>query len=138
MDLGELEKLANSAPRLRAGLDGKLHKGPPAEQRDEELDKAAWALARAVGEAEGTWIHRKLKHLLPRREYEKAASLAKGGDTFTMRKLLNEYEVKITSLVGGQEVQQADFDAGIQRRHLQIWRGTRLMGERVWEWSRVG
>jgi hypothetical protein len=137
-DMSELERLANAAPHLKAGLDGKLHRAPPPDKTNEEFQKAAWALAKAVADAEGKWLHRKLKRLMPRKEYDRACTLAKGGQTFTMRKLMNEWDVKIIGVQGNAEQQQADFEAGIQRRHLQVWRGPRLVAERVWEWRRFG
>ena len=135
-DMSALEKMAAQAPKLAAGLDGKLHAAPK-DREPTDLDKAAWALAKAVADAEGKWLHRKLKRLMPRRDFDKAQAEANGGKTFAMRKLLNEFDVKITQVMGTPDEQGADFEAGIQRRHLQVWRGDRLMGERVWEWSRT-
>lgn len=136
-DMGAIEKMANSAPRLAAGLDGKLRQVPKeAEPTDQE--KVAWALAKAVGEAEGNFIHRALKRLIPKEIYYPAEDRLRGGDGFTMKKLLNEFDIKILVVRHTDEQDREDFDNGIQRRHLQIFKAGVMKRERVWEWSRVG
>lgn len=136
-DMGALEKLANGAPRLAAGLDGKLRQvAKEAEPTDQ--DKIAWALAKAVGEAEGNFIHRALKRLIPKEIYYPAEERLHGGDGFTMKKLLNEFDIKIVVVNPTEEEQAQDFDNGIHRRHLQIFKEGKLKREHVWEWSRVG
>lgn len=134
-DMGALEKAAASAPRLAAGLDGKLRQvAKEAEPTDQ--DKIAWALAKAVGEAEGNFIHRALKRLIPKEIYYPAEARLHGGDGFTMKKLLNEFDVKIVSVQSTPEQVALDFENGIHRRHLQIFKEGKLKREHVWEWSR--
>lgn len=136
-DMNALERMAEKAPHLVGGLDGKL-RAAPKEAEPTDQDKIAWALAKAVGETEGAWIHRGLKRLIPKELYYPAYDRFMGGDGFTMKKLLNEYDIKITNVVPPPEVAAEDFEKGIQRRHLQLWLGPRLMREHVWEWSRAG
>jgi hypothetical protein len=136
-DMRALERMAANAPRLSAGLDGKLRPmAKEAEPTDEE--KVAWALAKAVGDAEGNFIHRALKRLIPKEIYYPAEDRLRGGDTFTMRKLLNEYEIEIKNVRISDEQAAEDFDNGIQRRHLQIYKKGVLKREHCWEWSREG
>jgi hypothetical protein len=137
LDMGALEKMAASAPRLAAGLDGKLRAAPKVEEPTDQ-DKIAWALAKAVAEAEGKFIHRALKRLIPKEIYYPAEDRLNGGDGFTMKKLLNEYDIKIVLVQPSREQAAVDFENGIQRRHLQITKAGTVKREHVWEWSRAG
>lgn len=136
-DMGAFERMANTAPRLAAGLDGKL-RAAKKEAEPTDQDKIAWALAKAVGEAEGNFIHRALKRLIPKEIYYPAEDRLHGGDGFTMKKLLNEFDIKIELIKPSEEQTLADFEAGIERRHLRISKGGEIKREHVWEWSRAG
>lgn len=149
-DLDAIEKQfrAHHVPKLSAGLDGKLRADsqvraltPEEQAREakfdklkEDSDKARQALVRAMSHAEGEWLEKHIGKLIPDYLYKPAHRKAMQGDTWEIRKLMNEYEVKIQQVKNpGQEGE--DMANGVIRRHWQVLRAGKVIFEHVWEWT---
>jgi hypothetical protein len=126
---------------LQATPSGKLRVAPTkAEQAMEEaqdrINREIAGLAKQIAETEDYAIKKAVRKCVPSSIWKRCLAEMDRGNTFAMRKMMNEYDLKL-QVVEHPEMMDADDAAGITRRHLRLSKAGVVVWEHVWEWSRA-
>lgn len=143
VDLEAIRRQYEGAPSVKAlvpSQGGKLRAAPTAveaamEAAQDRVNREAAGLAKRIAEVENYYVTKAVRKCMPSSLWKHYQEELARGNGFPMRKAMNEFDIKL-QVIDNPNFHALDEAAGITRRHLRVTKGTEVVWEHVWEWSR--
>jgi DNA-binding transcriptional MerR regulator len=143
VDLEAIRRMVEGEPAVKAlvpSATGKLRIAPTKveqamEEAQDRISREMAGLAKQIAKTEDYYLKKAIRRCVPSSVWRKCQEDLDRGNSFPMRKMMNEFEIKL-HVVQHPDLEESDEANGITRRHLRVTKSGAVVWEHVWEWSR--